>query len=84
MAREFNLSGTKQILKCKQKMRPFNIRETIKQRWNVAKAKLKRRYTMLTDDDLVLTTGRETELIGRLQNKLGVQKDEVMKILAEL
>jgi uncharacterized protein YjbJ (UPF0337 family) len=61
-------------------MKAFNIR----QRWNQAKAKLKQRYSMLTDDDLVLTTGRETELIGRLQDKLGVQKAEVMKILADL
>jgi uncharacterized protein YjbJ (UPF0337 family) len=61
-------------------MRALNIR----QRWNEAKAKLKKRYAMLTDDDLVLTTGRETELIGRLQSKLGVQRDEVMKILADL
>lgn len=65
-------------------MPSFNIRQAIRQRWSEAKAKLKKRYTMLNDDDLVLKTGRETELIGRLQNKLGVQKDEVMKILAEL
>jgi uncharacterized protein YjbJ (UPF0337 family) len=71
----------KQILKA---MRSFNIGQSIRQRWNEARAKLKKRYVMLTDDDLVLKTGRETELIGRLQNKLGVQKDEVMKILAEL
>ncbi len=65
-------------------MQSFNIRQSIRQRWTEAKAKLKKRYGMLTDDDLVLRTGRETELIGRLQNKLGVQRDEVMKILAEL
>jgi uncharacterized protein YjbJ (UPF0337 family) len=65
-------------------MRSFNIGQSIRQRWNEARAKLKKRYAMLTDDDLVLKAGRETELIGRLQNKLGVQKDEVMKILAEL
>lgn len=65
-------------------MRSFNIRQTIRRRWIEARAKLKKRYAMLTDDDLVLHTGRETELIGRLQNKLGIQKDEVMKILAEL
>jgi uncharacterized protein YjbJ (UPF0337 family) len=72
----------KQILK--KAMGSFNIGQSIRQRWNEARAKLKKRYVMLTDDDLVLKTGRETELIGRLQNKLGIQKDEVMKILAEL
>lgn len=71
----------KQIL---NSMQSFNIRQSIRQRWTEAKVKLKKRYAMLTDDDLVLRTGRETELIGRLQNKLGVQRDEVMKILAEL
>jgi uncharacterized protein YjbJ (UPF0337 family) len=81
MAYEFNLSGEANSEKA---MRSFNIGQSIRQRWNEARAKLKKRYVMLTDDDLVLKAGRETELIGRLQNKLGVQKDEVMKILAEL
>jgi uncharacterized protein YjbJ (UPF0337 family) len=80
MAYEFNLSGEANS----KAMRSFNLGQSIRQRWNEARAKLKKRYVMLTDDDLVLKTGRETELIGRLQNKLGVQKDEVMKILAEL
>jgi uncharacterized protein YjbJ (UPF0337 family) len=56
----------------------------IKGRWNEAKGKLKQRYAMLTDDDLMFAEGKENELIGRLQQKLGKKKDEVIKILAEL
>ena len=48
------------------------------------KGKLKQQYAMLTDDDLVFAEGKENELIGRLQQRLGKRKDEVMKILADL
>jgi uncharacterized protein YjbJ (UPF0337 family) len=56
----------------------------IKGKWNEAKGKLKQQYAMLTDDDLVFAEGKENELIGRLQQRLGKRKDEVMKILADL
>jgi uncharacterized protein YjbJ (UPF0337 family) len=56
----------------------------IRGRWNEAKGKLKQRYSMLTEDDLAFSIGREGELIGRLQQKLGMKKNEVFKILAEL
>ena len=56
----------------------------IRARWNEVKTKLKSRYSVLKEEDLKLKAGDETELIGRLQTKLGVQKAEVMKILADL
>ena len=56
----------------------------IKGKWNEAKGKLKQQYAMLTDDDLAFAEGKENELIGRLQQRLGKRKDEVMKILADL
>jgi uncharacterized protein YjbJ (UPF0337 family) len=52
--------------------------------WNVIKGKLKQQYGELTDDDLKYSEGKEDELIGRLQNKLGKSKDEVRKIIADL
>jgi uncharacterized protein YjbJ (UPF0337 family) len=57
---------------------------TIKGTWNEVKGKLKQKYSELTDDDLAFTEGKEEELLGRLQNKLGKTKDEIKKEIAKL
>lgn len=57
---------------------------TLKGNWNETKGKLKQKYSELTDDDLTFSEGKEDELIGRLQKKLGKTKDEIKKELAEL
>jgi uncharacterized protein YjbJ (UPF0337 family) len=57
---------------------------TLKGTWNEAKGKLKQKYSELTDDDLTFAEGKEDELLGRLQKKLGKTKDEIKKELAEL
>jgi uncharacterized protein YjbJ (UPF0337 family) len=56
----------------------------MKGNWNEMKGKLKQKYGELTDDDLRYEDGREDELIGRLQKKLGKSKDEVKKIIADI
>ena len=55
----------------------------IKGNWNKAAGKLKQEYAMLTDDDLLLVKGKEEELLGRLQIKLGKTKEEVQKIISK-
>lgn len=52
---------------------------TLKGNWNEVKGKLKQRYSDLTDDDLALVEGKEDELLGRLQKKLGKAKDELIE-----
>jgi uncharacterized protein YjbJ (UPF0337 family) len=52
--------------------------------WNELKGKLKQKYAQLTDDDLMYAEGKEDELLGRLQKKLGQTKDEIRKLIAEL
>ncbi len=52
--------------------------------WNEKKGKLKQMYGQLTDDDLAFTEGKEDELIGKLQRRLGKTKDEVRKMISEL
>jgi uncharacterized protein YjbJ (UPF0337 family) len=52
--------------------------------WNQTKGKLKQRFAILTDSDLLLVEGKHDELIGRLQSKLGKTKEEIHKILTEL
>ena len=49
--------------------------------WNEIKGKLKQKYAQLTDDDLKYAEGKDDELIGRLQKKLGKSADEVRHIL---
>jgi uncharacterized protein YjbJ (UPF0337 family) len=49
--------------------------------WNEIKGKLKQQYANLTDDDLVFAEGKEDELLGRLQKKLGRSKDEVRQMI---
>ena len=53
----------------------------IKGSWNELKGKLKQQYGNLTDDDLVFSEGKEDELLGRLQKKLGKSKDEVRQMI---
>lgn len=49
----------------------------VKGAWNEMKGKLKQKYAQLTDDDLTYEEGKEDELYGRLQQKLGKTKDEI-------
>jgi len=49
----------------------------MKGNWNEVKGKLKQKYGQLTDDDLMFADGKEDELLGRLQKRLGRTKDEL-------
>jgi len=53
------------------------IKDKLIGNWNVIKGKLKQEYAELTEDDLAYEEGKEDELIGRLQKKLGKTKEEV-------
>ena len=52
--------------------------------WNEVKGKLKQQFAKLTDDDLAFAEGKEDELLGRLQKKLGKSKDEVRQMIEKL
>lgn len=52
-------------------------KQLIEGNWNVIKGKLKQKYAQLTDDDLVYVKGKEEELLGRIQARLGKTRDEV-------
>jgi uncharacterized protein YjbJ (UPF0337 family) len=56
----------------------------IKGSWNEQKGKLKQRYALLTDNDLIYEEGRKEEMYGRLQVKLGKTKEELEKIIQAL
>ena len=52
--------------------------------WNEAKGKLKQKYAQLTDDDLAFAEGKEDELLGRLEQKLGKTKEDLRKEMESL
>ena len=57
---------------------------TFKGQWNEVKGKLKQKFGNLTDDDLAYSEGKDEELLGRLQKKLGKNQDEIRKLIADL
>jgi uncharacterized protein YjbJ (UPF0337 family) len=56
----------------------------VKGNWNEQKGKLKQKFGFLTDNDLMFEEGKEDEMLGRLQIKLGKTKDDLKKFIAGL
>ena len=52
--------------------------------WDEMKGKLKQQYAQLSDEDLTYAEGKGDELLGKLQDKLGKGKSEVMKMINDL
>ena len=52
--------------------------------WGALKGKLKQKYGQLTDDDLIFAEGKGEELLSRLQEKLGLSREELQATLDEL
>ena len=51
--------------------------------WEQIKGSLKEKYAKLTDDDLKLAEGKEEEMYGKVQKKLGITREMVDKIIHE-
>jgi len=56
----------------------------LKGNWNDLKGKAKQQYAGLTDDDLLYEEGKDDELLGRLQKKMGKTKEEVKNWIERL
>ena len=56
----------------------------LKGSWNELKGKLKQQFGNLTDDDLTYNEGKDDELLGRLQKKLGKTKEELENTLSQM
>jgi len=52
--------------------------------WNEQKGKLKQKFAVLTDNDLLFEEGKKEEMLGKLQVKLGKSKVELNTIIAAL
>ena len=53
----------------------------IKGNWNEQKGKLKQKFAILTDNDLMFEEGKKDEMLGRLQVKLGKTKEQIRQII---
>jgi uncharacterized protein YjbJ (UPF0337 family) len=56
----------------------------VKGNWNEQKGKLKQKFAILSDNDLMYEEGKRDEMLGRLQKKLGKSKEELNKLIAGL
>jgi uncharacterized protein YjbJ (UPF0337 family) len=57
---------------------------SLKGNWNEIKGRLKQQFSTLTDLDLTYVDGKEDELIGKLQNKLGKTREEIVSIIRKI
>lgn len=56
----------------------------IKGGWNELKGKIKQAYGDLTDDDLTWQEGKDDETLGKLQQKTGKTRDELVRWINSL
>ena len=52
--------------------------------WEEQKGRLKQKFAILTDNDLLFVEGKKEEMLGKLQIKLGKSKQELLKIIQQL
>ncbi len=51
--------------------------------WKQFSGKVKEKWGKLTDDDLTLIGGKKDQLVGRIQERYGMKKEEAEKQLDE-
>ena len=51
--------------------------------WNHTKGKIKTKWGKLTDDDLDIIAGEKDQLIGKIQERYGLKKEEAQKQVEE-
>jgi hypothetical protein len=52
--------------------------------WDAQSKKLKSKFPQLTDSDVKFETGKENELLGRLEKRLSKNRMEVIEIINHL
>ncbi len=57
--------------------------DRLKGSWKQIKGRLKERWGRLTDDDLDIIAGRRDQLLGRIQERHGIAKDEAERQVRE-
>jgi uncharacterized protein YjbJ (UPF0337 family) len=57
--------------------------EQIQGQWKQLKGKLKMKWGRLTDDDLDFIAGQKDVLVGKIQERYGVKKEEALRQVEE-
>lgn len=52
--------------------------------WKEAKGKLKQKFALLTNNEPMLAQGKQDEIVGKLQVKLGKTKTEINRLMTAL
>jgi hypothetical protein len=52
--------------------------------WNDKKEKIKQKYPVITDEDLIFYDGKEKEMVERLGFRLGISIEEMRAVIREL
>jgi uncharacterized protein YjbJ (UPF0337 family) len=57
--------------------------DRIEGKWKQMKGSVKQQWGKLTDDDLDFIAGKRESLVGKLQERYGIQKDDAQKRIDE-
>lgn len=57
--------------------------DRIEGNWKQLKGKVQAQWGKLTDDDFTVLSGRREELVGKLQERYGIAKDEAERQIAD-
>jgi uncharacterized protein YjbJ (UPF0337 family) len=57
--------------------------EQVKGNWSEFKGEIKERWGRLTDDDMDVIEGRRDQLVGQLQKRYGIAKEEAEQEVEE-
>ncbi|MGH7935472.1 MAG: CsbD family protein [Chthoniobacterales bacterium] len=50
--------------------------DQVEGKWKQSKGKFREKWGKLTDDDLTVISGKRDQLVGRLQERYGIAKEE--------
>jgi uncharacterized protein YjbJ (UPF0337 family) len=57
--------------------------DTIEGKWKQVTGQIKQKWAKLTDDDLTAVNGKRDELVGKLQERYGMAKDDAERELKD-
>ena len=57
--------------------------DTVKGNWKQFKGKVKEQWGKLTDDDLDVINGQRDQLVGRIQERQGIARDQAEKQVSD-
>src|SRR5262249_5147470 len=77
----FSASPRREVPRCEEET-PMNW-DQIQGKWKQSTGKVKEQWGKLTDDDLTVINGRRDQLVGKIQERDGLEKDAAEKQVDE-